>query len=250
MEEGCCEEAGKCDCGIKQEVLQGQEEEECNLQVPTKKRGRPSGTSLCGLKVPDSFTPSKEKRRPPPTDVSTTDSSSPAVAASVSKKESSKVTSSPSIAVGGTKQRPKIFLLDQPPTSTLSSTKLPKTREVLRVFFDSLLKSSDLSSNPNPSTLATKKSVVEAATATVDPLKEVWRHHFGIRLIDGQDIEGGEVNRSNIMILRDWKIQESIGKLFYEWKALEQLSRRPDRQKDFLKKEVAFREGFKNKKVY
>ena len=93
---------------------------------------------------------------------------------------------SPKIQVGGTSKRPVIYLLDQPPTSSIGFTKLPKTIKVLQLMFNFLLQSSSRTANPNPLTLATKAAAKEAASQALKLVKSVWRHHFGIKLIDGK----------------------------------------------------------------
>ena len=107
--------------------------------------------------------------------------------------------------------------------------KLPKGFAVLRVFFNHLFCKEDLHDNPNPRTLATKSAVQNAAKETVRDIKAVWRHHFGLKLVDGQTEASGQVDKSNIMIINDDKIVKKIVNLYNEWKTLEELSRRTDR---------------------
>ena len=139
--------------------------------------------------------------------------------------------------------RMKIYLLDQYPTNNLGFSKIPKNMAVLRVFFEYLFQQEDLNNNPNPHTMATKTAVYNAAKETCELVKSVWRHHFGMNLIDGLKRVGGEVNPSSIMIIRDIKIIQKITKMFAEWRALEQLSRRTDRVTSTLleRKEAEFR---------
>ena len=86
-----------------------------------------------------------------------------------------------------------------------------------------------MKSNPNRLTLATKSSVLDAAKMMVLEVKRVWRHHFGIRLVDGQEYKESEVTTEHIIITEDKNIVKKITELFQKWKYLEQLSRRPDR---------------------
>ena len=63
---------------------------------------------------------------------------------------------------------PKVYLLDSQ-RDTFGFAKLPKSKAVLGVFLHNLK-----DSNPD-----------KAAGRTTDELKDVWRHHFGIRVIEG-----------------------------------------------------------------
>ena len=96
----------------------------------------------------------------------------------------------------------------------------------MRCFFDSLLCQEDLIKNNNPITLATKIAVNNAAKETATAIKLVWRHHFGIRLIDGKGTMEGEVDTSRIMIVGEKEIAKKISDMFSEWKDIERLSRR------------------------
>jgi hypothetical protein len=82
---------------------------------------------------------------------------------------------------------------------------------------------------------------MEAVKETLKMMKAVWRHHFGIKLIDGKVHQDSEVDRSSIMIKRDNNIVKDILAIFQQWKYLEQLSRRPDRKEDLMKREAEFR---------
>ena len=147
----------------------------------------------------------------------------------------------------GSRSRANIYLLDVPACSDLGGfAKIPKTKAVLRVFFHHILNDGpSLKTHiiTNPVTLATADMSKHAAAMTVEKVKAVWRHHFGIRLVFGQEFDGGEVNPSNIMVNIDSNINLKILAVYDEWKNLERLSRRPDRQ-DLLCKKVNL---FKNK---
>ena len=122
----------------------------------------------------------------------------------------------------------------------MGATKLPKTRLVLRNFFHYLLTHPNLAKHSNWLTLATRKAVKGAAEKTVPNILSVWKHHFGIRLIFGQEYEGGSEDKSKSMINKDDTIVNKIVKLFEEWKEVEHLSRRPDRQGQFNRKAAEF----------
>ena len=147
----------------------------------------------------------------------------------------------PRFGVSGTTSRQKLYLLDQFPCSDLPKTKLPKISYVMRIFFGFLLDQEDLKKHSNPLTLATKSAVLKAAKDTASAVKEVWRHHFGIRLIDGKESVTSEVDSSKIMVTGDKYIAEKVMNLFSEWQAAEKLSRRQDRVALLVKKEASFR---------
>ena len=99
----------------------------------------------------------------------------------------------------------------------------------MRLFFGFLLPDEFLKSNSNPNTLAAKEAVNNSVKKSTTLVKSVWRHHFGLRLIDGQEEVASKVDASKIMIVNDTAIAQKIVNLYSEWKYLEQLSRRPDR---------------------
>lgn len=76
----------------------------------------------------------------------------------------------PKLLGTGTSSRPKVYLLDRQDTN-FGYAKLPKSKAVLGVFLHNLQ-----DSDPD-----------RAAATTTDQLKEVWRHHFGVRVILGYD---------------------------------------------------------------
>ena len=201
-------------------------------------KGRPKGSME---KEPQQLPPPLPRRRP-----SSTTTSSGSMSSSQVKNPSvspSAVAALPKFKIGGTNSRAVIYLLDLPPTTTMGFSKIPKTGAVLRVFFNFLLDDPNISANSNPSTLATKVASLEAAKQTVPILKEVWCHHFGLRLIFGQEYVGGPIDTEKVMINTDRRIADKIVSLYQEWKTIEQLSRRGD-QKELLKKKA---EAFKEK---
>ena len=149
-------------------------------------------------------------------------------------------------ATSGTSSRQKLYLLDQFPLAELPISKLPKTKLVMRYFFNLLLQKEDLSKHSNSLTLATKSAISKAARETAIATKSIWRHHFGIRLIDGQDTESGKVDTTKIMIIGEKAITEKIANIFSEWKNCERLSRRPDRAAILVGKEDSLRAKLEN----
>ena len=78
--------------------------------------------------------------------------------------------------------------------------------------------------------MATKAAVLLAAIKTVPILINVWLHHFGLRLSFGQEFVGGPISEDHIMVNTDRRTAEKIAALYEEWKTIEQLGRRGDRQ--------------------
>lgn len=112
----------------------------------------------------------------------------------------------------GTKTRTKPYLLDKLSTS-LGYAKLPKTRAVLSSF---LFK------------LEEKKNPDIAAQETLNDVKAVWRHHFGMRVIDGYDTNLQEATK--VMVIMDLNAKAKIKSTWKQWLELERTARRPDRE--------------------
>ena len=81
----------------------------------------------------------------------------------------------------GSKSRPKPYLFDKLDTS-FGYAKLPKSRAVLQVFLSKLEK------NMEPD---------GAAQVTLNELKLVWKHHFGMRALMAM------IESTKIMIIKD-----------------------------------------------
>ena len=67
----------------------------------------------------------------------------------------------------------------------------------------------------------------EAAQVTLKELKLVWKHHFGMRVIEGYDTDMQE--STQVMIIKDVHAKAKITSLWKQWKELERVSRRPER---------------------
>ena len=87
--------------------------------------------------------------------------------------------------VKGSKTRPKTYLLDML-GSSLGFAKLLKTKAVLSSFFFKLHE---------------KKDPDSASQETINDLKAVWRHHFGMKVIDGYDTNLQEA--TVVMVIKD-----------------------------------------------
>ena len=95
--------------------------------------------------------------------------------------------------------------------TSFGSAKLPKASAVLSVFLHHLP-----DSTPQ-----------EAAGETVVKLKEVWLHHFGMRLIVGYDSTTKQINKK--IISEDKYIRTKILDLWNKWRSLKKTSLRPER---------------------
>ena len=71
-------------------------------------------------------------------------------------------------------------------------------------------------------------------------MKEVWRYHFGARVIDGYDLDLQE--STSVMIIKDVHAKGKIKSTWKQWLELERTSRRPDRasKASFLAKQESF----------
>ena len=202
-------------------VTEGEGEDEHVVRVFRKTRtGRPRGG---GERQPSAINTSNIVEQPRN---NLTSPASPAAASSseIPFKTSSKQHTS-HLQSSGTHTRPKIYLLDNLATS-FGFSKLPKTRAVLSVFLSYHQKRDD-----NKASLA--------AQDTVCQVKEVWKYHFGERVIMGYD--SGMQEETPKMISDDKNIQMKIIKVWQEWLALEKESRRERATKPaFLKKQAKF----------
>jgi len=112
-------------------------------------------------------------------------------------------------------------------------SKLPKNSHVLRRFLLELQQTG---------------TIKAAAAKTASGLCEVWKFHFGLKLIIGKSTlaDKGEDECMKLIIMTD-KIEKKISDLYHEWKELEKSSKRKDRcMKDsFKEKENNFLEKLK-----
>ena len=205
-----------------------------------KRTGRPRGSKSVSLLASLSKEQVVQSKRYTTSSLS---ASSPASAVKplVSLSSSATMTSSPRIGNSGTMKRPNIYLIDQPPLCSLPMSKLPRTGQIMRLLFHNLISDPKISNHSNPLTIATKTAVKLAATTTLSQVKQVWLHHFGLRLIQGQDYVSDQVDREKIMIQRDDNIVQKFMALYCRWRSLEQLSRKPNRKAELLRKATTFK---------
>ena len=204
----------------------GEGEDEHVVRVFRKTRtGRPRGG---GERQPSAINISNIIDQPRKPSLNHTLTSPASSAAASSSEISSKTSSKPHtshLQATGTQTRPKIYLLDNLADS-FGFSKLPKTRAVLSVFLSYHQKRED-----------NKASI--AAQDTLCQVKQVWKYHFGERVIMGYDT--GMKEETPKMISDDKNIQMKILKVWQEWLALEKESRRERASKEgFLKKQAKF----------
>ena len=120
-------------------------------------------------------------------------------------------------ATAGSSSRPQFFILGNP-APDLKMSKLPTTEAILGKFLLELAGKAD------------KGSAAEAASSVRQEMKIVWKHHFGIRLIEGKELGNEEAENENLKIIKmDKHIEDQIKQLWKEWSKLEYDSRRPGR---------------------
>ena len=130
--------------------------------------------------------------------------------------------------------REKFYLLGSS-VDKLSLSKLPKHCDILRRFL-TILKDSGTSTQ----SAAQAAAVQDAAKHTASEIKLVWKHHFGLRMTFGKDLEHDKhADEALKLIVMDDKIEAKVLSIFKEWKELEKTSRRKDRcEKDYFKMKV------------
>ena len=111
----------------------------------------------------------------------------------------------------GSSSRPKVFLLGKL-DPTFKKSKLPKGRAVLSHFLYQLEE---------------QNLVKDAAEETLNQVKDIWKHHFGMRVVFGYDSDLQEDTKK--MIIEDIQAKYKITSIWKQWMELERTSRRPDR---------------------
>ena len=85
-------------------------------------------------------------------------------------------------------------------------------------------------------------SEADAIKQVSEDVQGIWRHHFGIRVIDGKEFDDEVVTENEAaekqMIVRPWKIQEKILAALKEYKLVEYESRRIKKRQNFGTKEA------------
>ena len=113
-------------------------------------------------------------------------------------------------------------------STSLGYAKLPKLNAILQKSFGLMQED--------------KLTYKEAATEVVKEVKEVWKHHFGLRVIEGQDYDGEKVEKEvaeeKKMIKRDQHIQDMVVAHMKELTDLRYKARRKVRRKNFETREA------------
>ena len=130
--------------------------------------------------------------------------------------------------------RPNLYLLGKPCSSELGYRKLPKNRAILLRYYGLVM--GEFSNFP-------PKSVRNSAAEKVaEEITEVWKHHFGRRVIEGRDTESEEQTDEKKMIIRKILIKEKILTIQKKYHDTEYESRRIKTMKSFKEKENAMAE--------
>ena len=110
----------------------------------------------------------------------------------------------------GTSSRPLLYLLESSILSQLSYKKLPKVKQVLRRL-EGLLLEQDFSQQGNKMKEEIKRNSIKIVCSKI---QDIWRHHFGLRLIDGLDFENQNLNieerENKKMIIRQNDIEKRL----------------------------------------
>ena len=129
----------------------------------------------------------------------------------------------------GSSTRPNLYILGQPTISPLSIKKLPKGKPLLQRLYGLI--------SQEPKAPRSKERYVQkdkCADSLVDEVVGVWRHHFGIRVIDGKEMKEQKIPaEEKIMIIQKHKINEKVLALEKKYIETESESKRLKRRKNF-----------------
>ena len=135
----------------------------------------------------------------------------------------------------GTSSRPCLYLLDQPLSTPLRMTKLPKRRQILQRL-EGLLLGNDITNKSNQKKNDIKE---EAAASVAKEVTAVWKHHFGIRVIDGKDFDSeDESEEKKKMVIHDDLITKKILDLDQKYRRVKYESRRLKKRGNFVQMEA------------
>ena len=131
--------------------------------------------------------------------------------------------------------RPKVYLLGKllHPTTPLGYAKLPKIGKVLQKAFG--FKNIDCSVESR-----------DAAAMVTDEVLLIWKHHFGVRVIEGKDFEGDRMDNKTAeqrkMVCSRKNIVSKVVGWMKEYTHLKEESKRPVKRACFARKEELFKE--------
>ena len=187
------------------------------------RRGRPPGSVNFPLVLPQEPTPRRQEH----ISSSATAPSSPPPAPPAPPAPA-KTSPAANPKTPGSSSRPDLYLLGRPKHDSLDMVKLPKVKQILQRYYE-LAKQEDVVKSLRPKETCARKVIEE--------VKDVWRHHFGMRLIDGKAFVDQEVEDSEkIMIMRDILIQADLLQLEKKYHDMEYESRRKKKRKNFSEK--------------
>lgn len=203
-----------------------------NVINERKRPGRPKGRKkkICvGDQLEGSRRPGA-KVRCLPTQVSDSPvSSQPSTSTGTPSSTSTRTSSSTSTRTPSStlKDFHKKFYLVGHPVDKLGISKLPKNSQVLARFLAILEKCGE------------KK---RAAKQCAEDIRIVWKHHFGLRLVYGKDIDSDTESEGMKLVVRKEKIEDKILQLFKTWTEYENTSKRKERSNtaSFTQKEKTF----------
>ena len=121
--------------------------------------------------------------------------------------------------------RPSLFLLGHASISPLTLGKLPKNRQILQRFFGLL--QTDFKESPP------KTAKDTAAEKVFEETMEVWKHHFGLKVIEGKELDTDEVDEKKKMIVRKSSIKNMVLELEKKYNIVEYESRRIKKRKNY-----------------
>jgi hypothetical protein len=106
-----------------------------------------------------------------------------------------------------------IYLVKQT-VEKFAHSKIPKQSYVIRRFLLELQRTG---------------TIKTAAATTANELCEVWKFHFGMKLIMGKNTIDDKEDETMKLVIKTCKIEKKIIELYTEWKELEKTSKRKDR---------------------
>ena len=198
-----------------------------------KTKGRPSAVELKVKRERElKLNVIEERRRPPPPGIReescALDTSLPL---STSSSQSTPV--SGELLSRGTSSRPSLYILGCPSIAALGVVKLPKGMQLLQRF-EGLLMEKDYSSKSN---IDKTKIREEAAGQLAEEVINVWKHHFGLRVIEGREFEGQQVDEEDLnkkkIIIREKHIKQKILDLHTRYKKVEGEAKRKVKRGNF-----------------
>ena len=136
------------------------------------RRGRPPGSVNFPLVLPQEPTPRRQEHIS--SSATAPSSPPPAPPAPLAPPAPAKTSPAANPKTPGSSSRPDLYLLGRPKHDSLDMVKLPKVKQILQRYYE-LAKQEDVVKSLRPKETCARKVIEE--------VKDVWRHHFGMRLI-------------------------------------------------------------------